>query len=173
MRILLLSGFFLTNLTFMNCYIIYIAKFQRLCCLQTWISRFQVFKAINLILNNNIFSFYDRYRVDFEKHFERDLTLLRVRLIDEYFFCFAVNKRIVSEHEGCLKTDLGKMLTYKYVLQPGGIPVYGYMQKSYIREQIDLNESTSLTVNADQEDRISRKRSRDFFRKIFCCISLN
>ena len=77
---------------------------------------FEVYRAINFILNNNISNFYDRYGMDFEKHFERDLTLLRIRLIDKYFFCFAVNKRIVLEHEGCLQTDLSKTLTYEYVL---------------------------------------------------------
>ena len=86
---------------------------------------FKVYRAINSILNNNISNFYDRYGVDFEKHFERDLTLLRIRLIGKYFFYLAVNKRIVSEHKEYLQTDLGKTLTYEYVLQPGSIPVYG------------------------------------------------
>ena len=46
------------------------------------------------------------------------------------------------------------------------------MQKSFIREEpIDLNESTSLMVNADQGIRINRKRLRYFLRKIFSCIS--
>ena len=86
---------------------------------------FKVYTAINSILNNNISNFYDRYGVDFEKHFERDLALLRIRLIDKYFFYLAVNKRIVSEHEEYLQTDPGKNLTYEYVLQSGRISVYG------------------------------------------------
>ena len=85
----------------------------------------KVYRAINSILNNNIFNFYDRYGLDFEKRSERDLTLLRIRLIGKYFFYLAVNKRIVSEHEKYPQTDLGKTSNYKYLLQPGRIPVYG------------------------------------------------
>ena len=83
-----------------------------------------MYRAINSILNNNVSNFYDSYGVDFEKHFERDLTLLRIRLIAKYFFYLAINKRIVSEYEEYLQTDLSKTLTYEYVLQPGSIPVY-------------------------------------------------
>ena len=88
-------------------------------------SIFKVQRAINSILNNNIFNFYDRYGLDFQKRFERDLTLLRIRLIGKYFFYLAVNKRTVSKHEQYPQTDLGKTLNYKYLLQPGRILVYG------------------------------------------------
>ena len=88
-------------------------------------SIFKVYRAINSILNNNFSNFDYSYRVDFEKHFERDLTLLRIKLIAKYFFYLAFNKRMVSEHEEYLQTYLSKTLTYEYVLQPGSIPVYG------------------------------------------------
>ena len=101
--------------------------FEKYLCFLFYIGAtiFKVYRAINSILNNNIFNFYDRYGVDFEKHFERDLALLRIRLTDKYFFYLAVNKRIVSELEEYLQTDLGKNLTYEYVIQPGRISVYG------------------------------------------------
>ena len=42
----------------------------------------------------------------------KDLRLLGVRLMSDNFFFFGVNKRIVSEHEGNLQMDEGKMVTY-------------------------------------------------------------
>ena len=77
------------------------------------ISRFEVYKAINSILNYNICNFFDRYEVELEKHFERDLTLLCTRLIVKCFFSFAINKCIISDREGYLRTDLGITISYK------------------------------------------------------------
>ena len=96
------------------------------------VSRFDVCKAINSILNYNICNFFDRYGVGFEEHFKRDLTLLRVRLIDESFFSFGVNKVIISDQEGYLRTDLGRTISYEYVIHHGDVPIYGYMQNSYV-----------------------------------------
>ena len=39
------------------------------------VSRFEVYRAINSILNNNISNFYDRYGVDFNQHFNKYLRL--------------------------------------------------------------------------------------------------
>ena len=75
---------------------------------QVDVSRFKVYRAINSILNNNISNFYDRYGVDFNRHFNKDLRLLRVRLMNDNFFTFGVNKRIDSEHEGNIQVDGGK-----------------------------------------------------------------
>ena len=78
---------------------------EKLCFLfykQVDVSRFEVYRAINSILNNNISNFYDRYGVDFNQHFDKDLRLLRVRLMNDNFFTFGVNKRIASEHKGNL-----------------------------------------------------------------------
>ena len=171
MRILLPWTFYLTNLTFTNSYVIYLVNRQRLCCLQTWhgfhrrkivfflfykqvdVSRFEVYWAINSILNNNISNFYDRCGVDFNQHFNKDLRLLLVRPMNDNFFTFGVNKRIASEHEGNLKMDGGKRVTYECVMQPHMVPVYGYMQTSYNRDQINLDEWSHVITNVEQEDR--------------------
>ena len=145
MSILLPLAFYLTNPTFTNSYIIYLVNFERhvvyrrytgfgrreLCFLfykQVDIRRFEVYGAINSILHNNISDFYDRYGVDFSQHFNKDLRLLHVRLMNDNFFTFEVNKRIASEHEGNLQMDGGKTVTYKYVMQPHMVPVYGYIR---------------------------------------------
>ena len=60
--------------------------------------------------------------------------------MNDNFFTFGVNKRIASEHEGNLQMDGGKTVTYEYVMQPHIFPVYWYMQTSYNRDQINLNE---------------------------------
>ena len=100
---------------------------EKLCFLfykQVDVSRFEVYRAINSILNNNISNFYDRYRVDFNRHFNKAFRLLPVRLMNDNFFTFGVNKRIASEHEGNLQMDGGKTVTYEYVMQPHIFPVY-------------------------------------------------
>ena len=87
---------------------------EKLCFLfykQVDVSRFEVHRAINSILNNNISNFYDRHGVVFNQHFNKDLRLLHVRLMNDNFFTFGVNKGISSEHEGNLQMDGGKMLT--------------------------------------------------------------
>ena len=87
---------------------------EKLCFLfykQVDVSRFEVYRAINSILNNNISNFYDRHGVVFNQHFNKDLRLLHVRLMNDNFFTFGVNKGIASEHEGNLQVDGGKMLT--------------------------------------------------------------
>ena len=106
---------------------------------QVDVNRFEVYRAINSILNNNISNFYDRYRVDFNRHFNKAFRLLPVRLMNDNFFTFGVNKRIASEHEGNLHMDGGKTVTHEYVMQPHMVPVYRYMQTSYNRDQINLD----------------------------------
>ena len=91
-------------------------------------SRFEVYKAVNSILNYNICNFFNRYRMEFEKHFERGLTLLRTYL----------------------KMDLGRTISNDYVILPGDVPIYGYMQNPYVRERIDLdNVSSTLVENPE------------------------
>ena len=82
------------------------------------ISHFEAYRATNSILNINICNFIDRYGVDFNEYFDREFTLVRVRLINENSFCFGVNKRIVSQDEGTIWTEGGKTVTYEYVMQP-------------------------------------------------------
>ena len=92
---------------------------EKLCFLfykQVDFSRFKVYGAINCILNNNISNFYDKYRVDFNQHFNKDLRLLYIRLMNDNFFTFGVNKRIESEHEGNLQMNGGKTVIYEYVM---------------------------------------------------------
>ena len=149
---------------------------EKLCFLfykQVDVSRFELYRAINSILNNNISNFYNKYRVDFNKHFNKDLRLLRVRLTNDNFFTFGVNKRIASEHKGNLEMDGGKTVTYKYVMQPHMVPVYRYIQTSYNRDQINLDEWSYITPNAKFEDRTLWKGMKQYFNKLLCCISLN
>ena len=99
-------------------------------------SHFEAHRAINSILNNNACNFFDRYGVDFNQHFNKDLRLLLVRLMDNNFFTFGVNKRIESDHEGNLQMDGVKTVTYEYAMQLYMVPVYGYMQTSCYRDQL-------------------------------------
>ena len=129
---------------------------EKLCFLfykQVDVSRFEVYWAVNSILNNNISNFYDRCGVDFNQHFNKGLRLLLVRPMNDNFFTFGVNKRIASEHEGNLKMDGGKRVTYECVMQPHMVPVYRYMQTSYNRDQINLDEWSYVIPNVEQEDR--------------------
>ena len=120
---------------------------------QVDVRRFEVYGAINSILHNNISDFYDRYGVDFSQHFNKDLRLLHVRLMNDNFFTFGVNKRIASEHEGNLQMNGGKTVMYEYVTQPHMVPVYGYMQTLYNRDKINLNKWSYVTSNVEQGDR--------------------
>ena len=69
------------------------------------VNKFEVYRAINSILHNNISNFYDKYGVDFNHDFNKDLRLLCVRLMNDNYFTFGVDKRIVSEDEGNLQMD--------------------------------------------------------------------
>ena len=93
--------------------------------------------------------------------------------MNDNFFTFGVNKRIASEDEGNLQTDGGKMVTYEYAMQPHMVPVYGYMQASYNRDQINLDEWSYITPNIEQGDRTLWKGMKQYFNKLSCCISLN
>ena len=64
--------------------------------------------------------------------------------------CFGVNKRIVSQYEGTLRTEGGKTVTYEYLMPPNIVPVYRYIQTAYNGGKIDLDEWPSLTLNPDQ-----------------------
>ena len=136
------------------------------------VSQFEVYRAINSILNNNICNFINRYGVDFNEHFLREFTFLQVRIIKNSF-CFWVNKRILSQDEGTMRMEGGKTVTYKYVMQPNNVLVNRYIQTVYNRHQIDLDKWSSLTVNPDQGDDRPCKRIRPFLCNMFCCISLN
>ena len=94
----------------------------------------ETYRAIVYIVNNNVCNFFDRYRIDLNQHFNKDLRLLRVRLMYDNFFTFGMNKRIASEHEENLQVDGGKTVTYKHVMQPHMVPVYGYMDTLYNKD---------------------------------------
>ena len=87
--------------------------------------------------------------MDFNQHFNKDLRLLHVRLVDDNFLTFRMNKRIASGHEGNLQMDGGKTVTYKYIMQLHMVPIYRYMQTSYNRDQITLDEWSYITNNSN------------------------
>ena len=138
---------------------------------QVDVSRFEEYRAINPILNN-ISNFYDRYRVDFNQHFNKDFRLLQVRLLNNNFFTFGVSKRLASEHEGNLQMDGGKTVTYEYFMQPQIVPVYGYMHASFNRDQINLDKWPYIIPNIEQGDRTLWKGMKQHFNKLLCSISL-
>ena len=45
------------------------------------------------------------------------------------------------------------MVNYKYIRQPHMVAVYRYMQTSYNRDQISLDEWSYITTNVEQGDR--------------------
>ena len=134
---------------------------------QVDVSRFEVYRGINSILNNSNINFYYRYGVDFNQHFNKDLRLLHVRLMNENFFTFGVNKRIASEHEENLQMDRGKMVNYKCIRQPHMVAVSRYMQTSDNRDQISLDEWSYITTNVEQGDRTLWKRMKQYFNKLY------
>ena len=111
--------------------------------------------------------------MDLNQHFDKDLTLLRVRLMNDNFFILGVNKRIASEQEVNLQMDGDKTVTYEYVMQPHMVPVYGYMQTLYNGDQINLDEWSYVTPNVKLGDRTLWKGMKQYFNKLLCCISLN
>ena len=59
------------------------------------VSSFEAYRALDSILNNNINNFIDRYGVHFELHFKKKLKLLKSRMLEEYYFMFAINARVL------------------------------------------------------------------------------
>ena len=63
--------------------------------------------------------------------------------------------------------DGGKMVNYKYIRQPHMVAVYRYMQTSYNRDQISLDEWSYITTNVEQGDRTLWKRMKQYFNKLY------
>ena len=74
---------------------------------------------------------------------------------------------MASEHEGNLQMDGGKTVAYEYVMQPHMVPVYGYMQTSCNRDQINLDEWSNKTPNVKQRDRTLWKGMKQYFNELF------
>ena len=68
------------------------------------VSKFEAYRTINNILNYNINNFSNRFSVDLEQHFEEDFKLLKVRLMEDYYFTFAVNKSVAFAEGGVFKS---------------------------------------------------------------------
>ena len=49
------------------------------------VSKFEAYRAIDSILNNNIYNFINRYGIDFDQHFKNYLQLVRARTMDDTF----------------------------------------------------------------------------------------
>ena len=99
-------------------------------CKNSDVTYYPAYRAISAIVNNNISNFLQRYRVNFEQHFKKKLKLLEVKLIDENFFNFAVNKSIIYSCENTFTCESGGKVKYEYVINPKDVPVYGYAEKS-------------------------------------------
>ena len=133
------------------------------------VSRFEAYRALSSILNNNINNFIDMYGVHFELHFEKELKLLKSRTLEEYYFMFAINKRVLCHEQCYLRRDNGKMFGYSYVLRSPTVPTYSLKDPTYSAETINLDESLLET-----NDRIARKKEKQTFRRLLSCIfSLN
>ena len=98
-------------------------------CKNSDVTYYPAYRAISAIVNNNISNFLQRYRVNFE-HFKKKLKLPEVKLIDENFFNFAVNKSIIYNCENTFTCESGGKFKYEYVINPKDVPVYGYAEKS-------------------------------------------
>ena len=81
------------------------------------VSKFKTYRAIDGILNNNIQTFIDGYRVAFEKYFQDDMLLLRARIMNNFYFTFAINHGVKTNSSGVLKTDMGRKVEFSYVLK--------------------------------------------------------
>ena len=80
--------------------------------------KFEGYRTIDSTLKNNIENFIDRYGVDFEKYFKDHLLLLRPRIMNNFYFTFAINQGIKSNSSGVLKTDIGRKVVFSYITIP-------------------------------------------------------
>ena len=56
--------------------------------------KFDAYRAIDTIPKNNIENFIDRYGIDFEKYFKDHLLLLRTKIMNDFYFTFAIKQGI-------------------------------------------------------------------------------
>ena len=70
---------------------------------------------MSAIVNNNTSKFLQRYEVNFDQQFKKELRLLKVKLIDKNFFIFAVNKSIDSDCENTFMCESGEKVKYEYI----------------------------------------------------------
>lgn len=127
------------------------------------VSKFEAYRAINSILNDNICNFINRYGISFDQHYKNVLQLVWARMMNDYFFMFAINKTVAFDHHGILKTDLERIQSYNYILKLSSAPIYSYTQPWYSRETINLNEYTLLL--SETRDK-SRRRKTNIFRNL-------
>ena len=133
------------------------------------VSRFEAYRALDSILNNNINNFIDRYGVHFELHFEKELKLLKSRTLEEYYFMFAINDRVLCNEQCYLRRVNRKIFEYSYVLRSPIVPTYSLKDPTPSAETINLDESLLET-----NDRRARKEKKETFRILLSCIlSLN
>ena len=100
--------------TFMFSGIAPIIKDENLCILfykNSDVTYYQAYRAMSAIVDNNTSNILQRYGVNFDQHFKKELKLLEVKLIDEKFFIFAVNKSIISYCENMFTCESGKRLS--------------------------------------------------------------
>ena len=131
-------------------------------------SKFEAYRTIKGILNNNIYNFINRSGIDFDQHCKNDLQLVRAKTMDDYFFMLTINKTIAFDHHGILKIDLGRTQIYNYILKPSSGPIYSYTQPLYNRETINLNEYRSLL--SETGDKSRRRKTINIFRNLITCV---
>ena len=133
------------------------------------IIKFEAYRAMDSILKNNIENFIDRYGVDFEKYFKDHLLLLWGRIMNDFYFTFAINQGIKSNSSGVLKTDMGRKVVFSYVTIPSNVPVNSYVHTAYNRETIELREYTS---SSDEETRArsGKRKTKNTFRNLIRCV---
>ena len=131
--------------------------------------KFEAYRALDSILKNNIENFIDRYGIDFEKYFKDHLLLLRARIMNDFYFTFAINQGIKSNSSGVLKTDMGRKVVFSYVTIPSNVPVNSYVHTAYNRETIELREYTS---SSDEETRArsGKRKTKNTFRNLIRCV---
>ena len=56
--------------------------------------KFDAYRAIDTIPKNNIENFIDTYGIDFEKYFKDHLLLLRTKIMNDFYFTFAIKQGI-------------------------------------------------------------------------------
>ena len=71
--------------------------------------------------------------------------------MDEKFFIFAVNKSIILNCENMFTSESGEKVKYEYVINPKDVPVYRYVEKSYDRDLIYLDENLLSEEGHDYE----------------------
>ena len=87
------------------------------------VTYYGAYRVMFAIVNNDTTNFLHRYGVNFHQHIKKEWKLLKVKLMDENVFIFAVNKSIISDCENTFMCESWEKVKYEYAINPKDVPV--------------------------------------------------